>query len=76
MINMDENPLIDVRLFEESRFYRPMSGKVYRMFPVETHRGCPYKCSFCNSPDTMKMYRTEAGTNYLRHKSFEKMRKE
>ena len=76
MINMDENPLIDVRLFEESRFYRPMSGKVYKMFPVETHRGCPYKCSFCNSPDTMEMYKTEAGTNYLRHKSFENMRGE
>ena len=76
MINMDENPLIDVGLFEESRFYRPMSGKVYKMFPVETHRGCPYKCSFCNSPDTMEMYKTEAGTNYLRHKSFENMRRE
>ena len=76
MVDMDENPLIDVRLFEESRFYRPMSGKVYIMFPVETHRGCPYKCSFCNSPGTMELYKTEAGQNYLRHKSFENMRKE
>ncbi len=76
MINMDMNPLIDVNLFEESRFYRPMSGSVYRMFPVETHRGCPYKCAFCNSPSTMEMYKTEAGTNYLRRKSFEQMSKE
>jgi len=76
MINMDENPLIDVKLFEESRFYRPMSGKVFRMFPVETHRGCPYKCAFCNSPVTMELYKTEVGTNYLRRKSFENMRKE
>ena len=76
MVNMDENPLIDVGLWDESRFYRPMSGKIYRIFPVETHRGCPYKCSFCNSPDTMEMYKTEAGTNFLRHKSFENMRKE
>ena len=76
MINMDENPLIDVELFEESRFYRPMSGKVFRMFPVETHRGCPYKCAFCNSPSTMELYKTEVGTNYLRRKSFENMQKE
>ena len=41
MVDMDDNPLIDMSLFEEARFYRPMGGKVYRMFPVETHRGCP-----------------------------------
>lgn len=76
MVNMDDNPLIDMSLFEEARFYRPMGGKVYRMFPVETHRGCPYKCTFCNSPSQMKMYREEVGTSYLRRKSFENMRKE
>lgn len=76
MIDMDENPLIDMSLFEEARFYRPMGGQVYRMFPVETHRGCPYKCTFCNSPSQMKMYREEVGSSYLRRKSFENMRKE
>ena len=73
---MDNNPLIDMSLFEDARFYRPMGGKVYRMFPVETHRGCPYKCTFCNSPSQMKMYKEESGTNYLRRKSFENMRNE
>lgn len=76
MIDMDANPLIDMSLFEEARFYRPMGGKVYRMFPVETHRGCPYKCTFCNSPSQMKMYKEETGSSYLRRKSFENMRKE
>lgn len=50
MVDMNNNPLIDMTIFEEARFYRPMGGKVYRMFPVETHRGCPYTCAFCNSP--------------------------
>ena len=63
-------------LFEEARFYRPMGGKVYRMFPVETHRGCPYKCAYCNSPSQMAMYRTEQGKSYLRRKSFDNMKKE
>ena len=47
---LDENPLPDFSMFEEARFYRPMAGKVFKMFPVETHRGCPYGCAFCNSP--------------------------
>jgi radical SAM superfamily enzyme YgiQ (UPF0313 family) len=76
MIDMDNNPLIDMSLFEEARFYRPMGGKVYRMFPVETHRGCPYKCAYCNSPSQMLLYKEEANSNYLRHKTFENMKKE
>ena len=76
MIDMDSNPLIDMSLFEEARFYRPMGGEVYRMFPVETHRGCPYKCAYCNSPSQMLMYKEEANSNYLRRKSFENMRRE
>ena len=67
MVNMDENPLIDVGLWDESRFYRPMSGKIYRIFPVETHRGCPYKCSFCNSPSQNRLYATRG--NFFRKKS-------
>ena len=76
MIDMDDNPLIDMSLFEEARFYRPMGGKVYRMFPVETHRGCPYKCAFCNSPSQMTLYKEEASSNYLRRKNFDNMRRE
>ena len=45
------DPLLpDFDMFEESRFYRPMVGKVWRMFPIETARGCPYTCAYCNSP--------------------------
>ena len=76
MIDMDANPLIDMSIFEEARFYRPMGGKVYRMFPVETFRGCPYKCAFCNSPSQEVMYREETGESYIRRKSFENMRRE
>ena len=76
MVDMDDNPLIDMSLFEEARFYRPMGGQVYRMFPVETHRGCPYKCAFCNSPSQMEMYKTGEGRSFLRRKSFDNMRKE
>ncbi len=76
IVDMDSNPLIDMSIFEEARFYRPMGGKVYRMFPVETFRGCPYKCAFCNSPSQELMYREETGESYIRRKSFENMQKE
>ncbi|MBP6343905.1 MAG: radical SAM protein [Candidatus Omnitrophica bacterium] len=76
MVDMDANPLIDMSLFEEGRYYRPMGGRVWRMFPVETHRGCPYTCAFCNSPSQMEMYKNEQGKSYLRRKNFANMHRE
>jgi radical SAM superfamily enzyme YgiQ (UPF0313 family) len=76
MVDMDANPLIDMSVFEEARFFRPMGGRVWRMFPVETHRGCPYKCAFCNSPSQMEMYQEEEGKSYLRRKTMANMYRE
>ena len=76
MVDMDSNPLLDLSIFEEARFYRPMAGKVYRIFPVETHRGCPYTCAFCNSPSQNKLYKESEGKSYLRRKSFDRMKDE
>ena len=67
-VDVNKTPIIDTSLFEESRLYRPMAGKVYKMYPVETIRGCPYTCRFCNSPDQMKLYKG------LGHKFFRKKR--
>lgn len=56
-VDMNELPQItDIGLFGEKRFYRPMGGKIRRLLPVETHRGCPYTCSFCNSPGQNRLY--------------------
>lgn len=76
MVDMDDNPLIDVSIFEEARYYRPMAGKVYKMFPVEIFRGCPYTCRYCNSPWQAALYKKEANTKFLRRKSFEKIEEE
>jgi len=76
MVDMNANPLIDMSIFEEARYYRPMGGRVWRMFPVETFRGCPYQCTFCNSPSQMAMYKKEEGKSYLRRKTFENLRRE
>ena len=69
-VDINENPKIDISLFEENRLYRPMSGQVYKMIPIETIRGCPFTCRFCNSPDQMKFYKNH-GSNFYRKKKME-----
>ena len=75
-VEMNDNPLIDVSIFDEARYYRPMAGKVYKMFPVEIFRGCPYSCTYCNSPWQTELYKKEANTKFLRRKSFKKIEEE
>jgi anaerobic magnesium-protoporphyrin IX monomethyl ester cyclase len=76
VVNMNDNPVLDLSIFDEGRLYRPMQGRVWKMFPLETHRGCPYKCAFCNSPAQWNMYREETDSLHFRKKSFEKIREE
>ena len=75
-VNVDEAPILDMSLFEEQRLYRPMAGKWYKMMPVETIRGCPYKCTFCNSPDQMTMYKEENNSSFFRKKRIDLVYKE
>jgi len=75
-VNMDENPILDLSIFDEGRLYRPMQGKVWRMFPLETHRGCPYRCAFCNSPSQWDLYKEQSDSMHFRKKSPDKIREE
>ncbi len=68
-VDIDSNPEIDLSLFDEERLYRPMSGRIYKMFPIETHRGCPFTCTFCNSPDQMRLYEKQTAGGFFRKKS-------
>ena len=72
-INLDDIPRFDVAPFDKSRFYRAMHGEIYRMFPVETHRGCPMKCTFCNSPAQEDLYKKCTGWRYFRRRSIPKV---
>ena len=76
LVQLDENPLPDMSIFEDMRFYRAMGGKIYKMFGVETHRGCIFSCGFCNSPLQNRFYRENTGQIYFRHKSIPKVREE
>lgn len=65
--------LPDYGLFSEKRFYRPMGGKILKTIPLETARGCPYQCTFCNSPMWNRFYHEKCGTIFLRRKSIDRL---
>jgi len=79
-VDIDELPkTYDYALFGEQRFYRPMGGKIRRLLPVETHRGCPYTCSFCNSPAQNRLYGDgdfSKGMKFFRKKSLDHIKAE
>ena len=68
----DLNSIIpDYSLYDPVRFRRPMGKRIVRSIQLETYRGCPYSCTFCNSPMTRMMNKS-----FLRRKSLEQVRRE
>ncbi|MBI2986734.1 MAG: B12-binding domain-containing radical SAM protein, partial [Deltaproteobacteria bacterium] len=83
IVRNPNGPLVDINqvipdfsLFDKSRFNRPMGGRIFRTIPLETYRGCPYKCTFCNSPMQLKFARSAGNGSYLRKKTIETLRTE
>jgi anaerobic magnesium-protoporphyrin IX monomethyl ester cyclase len=75
-VDINDVPMIDVSIFEDARLYRPMAGRVYRMLPIETVRGCPYTCRFCNSPDQVTLYKRETNSRFLRKRRMDLVHRE
>jgi len=67
-VDINSLPMIDLSLFEDQRLYRPMAGEWYRMLPIETIRGCPYKCAYCNSPTQVDFYKSNDSSSFFRKK--------
>lgn len=76
LVDMNDNPSFDASAFSENCFYRAMGGTMYKMYPVETHRGCVHKCAFCNSPMQSKFYKSEVGDVYFRKKKIKNVMKD
>jgi anaerobic magnesium-protoporphyrin IX monomethyl ester cyclase len=75
-ILMDDLPFPDWSIFEEQSLYRPMQGKIYKTMGIETQRGCPYKCTYCNSPSNSMLYKAEEAGNFHRKKSVKRVAEE
>ena len=60
----------DFSCFKGQRWNRPMGGRLFkRAVSMETYRGCPYNCSYCNSPFTRNFSKINNSGNYMRRKS-------
>lgn len=66
----------DFSLFDERRFHRPLGAHIWKAMPIETYRGCPYTCAFCNSPTQVVIAREKDQGSYLRRKSIPTLRRE
>lgn len=59
----------DFSCYENKRWHRPMGGKHFRRaLSMETYRGCPYSCTYCNSPGTRDMSKELGIGNFMRRK--------
>ncbi len=74
LVNMDHLPMLDFSRYDPKRIFRPMSGRLYRMVPIEFSRGCPYKCTFCSAPVFEEQFK-EVGT-WSRAKPIDQIEKE
>lgn len=76
-------PLVDINkvvpdfsLFDERRFLRPLGARIWKAIPLETYRGCPYTCTFCNSPRQVQLARERRQGLFLRRKTVAGLRRE
>jgi radical SAM superfamily enzyme YgiQ (UPF0313 family) len=76
-------PLVDINrirpdfsLFENNRFMRPIGGRIFKQIPVETYRGCPYACTYCNSPAQRAFADENDLGSFMRRKSISVLRDE
>ena len=65
-LDVNNIPIPDYSLFDWERFMRPMGGKIYNTIPVESNRGCPYLCTFCNSPSTFDLFKQNDSSSFFR----------
>jgi len=73
---LDDLPFPDYDLFEPQAIHRPMQGQIWRTLGIESQRGCPYTCSYCNSPGQNDLAKREQGSMFYRKRSLAKVMEE
>ena len=76
LVNIDHSPYPDYSIFDDSRFYRPFHGRVVRMMPIDTDRGCPFTCTYCAAPSLREFFHNNKTGLYFRTKSISRVIKE
>jgi len=47
----------DYSMYDERYYTYPFDGKVVKMFWLETGRGCPFSCTYCEAPQLRNLYK-------------------
>ena len=68
-LDVNTLPVQDLSIFDDVSLHRPMMGKIYRMAPIESQRGCPYACRFCNSPEKNEFYNAQQAGSFFRKRT-------
>ena len=75
-VDLNTVPIPDWDLFDPGSIYRPMQGKIWRAVGLETQRGCPYTCTYCNSPSNNVIYKDDGQRIFHRKKSIKRIKEE
>ena len=76
VLDVNTLPITDHTIFPEKSLYRPFQGKIVKIATIETQRGCPFKCAYCNSPGKNTLYAEEDAGKFFRRRSIEHIREE
>lgn len=67
-VDLDALPAPDYSILDRHRFQGPV--------PLIAHRGCPYPCSFCNSPAQSRLIREDRQTAFFRKQGMAALRRD
>lgn len=76
LVDINKLPIPDYSIFKNWRFYRPFHGRVVRMAPIDTDRGCPFSCTYCAAPSLKSLYINNGKEKYFREKDINMIMKE
>ena len=74
---LDMFPYVDRSLIDYEKYQKYVGDAGMRYYmAIQATRGCPYTCTFCNSPSNNVIYKEEANKIFHRKKSIKRLKKE
>ena len=73
LVNLDNLPIPDFTIYDDSRFFRPFMGNVVRMLQIDFDRGCQHGCTYCAALSLRKTFLKNKCGKYYRVKSNDKI---